>query len=79
MSKDPNRATKDAVKLMKADAMRDSMTTAAAAELLGVSPSTIGKWAREGTAEARMIGGQFRVSGDEVGRLFQHQREGDAG
>ncbi len=71
MSRDPNRDAKKVVKSMKADVLQDSITTAAAAELLGVSPSTLRKWVTDGTAEARTIGGQLRFSRDEVRRLFQ--------
>jgi len=79
MTKDPNREAKDVVKSMKADVMRDSMTTAGAAELLGVSPSTLRKWVRDGLAECKVIGGQLRFSREELRRLFREPRQGDGG
>lgn len=73
---DGNSDLKQTIVTMKANALRDTMTSAAAAELLGVSPATLRRWVKDGSADAKMIGGQLRFSRDEVQRLLQNPPNG---
>ena len=73
---DGNSDLKQTIASMKANALRDTMTSAAAAELLGVSPATLRRWVKDGSADAKMIGGQLRFSRSEVQRLFQNRPSG---
>jgi excisionase family DNA binding protein len=73
---DGNSALKKTIVTMKANALRDSMTSVAASELLGVSLATVRRWVKDGSADAKMIGGQLRFSRNEVQRLFQNPPSG---
>jgi len=63
---------KQTIATMKASALRDTMTSVAAAQLLGVSPATLRRWVKAGSADAKVIGWQLRFNRAEVQRRFQN-------
>jgi excisionase family DNA binding protein len=59
---------------------RPSITTAQAAELLGVSPQTVQKWVDAGHLSAwRTVGGHRRVDAESVQQMIDARRGHDAG
>ena len=62
------RALKDASQeLTRAERL---LTCSAVARLLGVSPGSVRRWARERALHAsRTRGGHYRVSADEIGQI----------
>jgi excisionase family DNA binding protein len=69
-----NEDLKRTIKGMRADAISETVSTAEAASLLGISPQTLRTWVRSGRASARTIGGELRFSRNEVRRLFEEHR-----
>ncbi len=58
---------------------RPSITTAQAAELLGVSPQTVQKWVDAGHLSAwRTVGGHRRVDAESVQRMIESRSGGSA-
>lgn len=58
---------------------KKSITTAQAAERLGVSPQTIQKWVDAGHLPAwKTMGGHRRLDADAVDRMVEERRSGDA-
>ncbi len=59
---------------------RRAITTAQAAEMLGVSPQTVQKWVDAGHLSAwRTVGGHRRVDEDSVLRMLAQRHDPDAG
>jgi excisionase family DNA binding protein len=71
-----NDEMRQAIRAMRTEVTHETVSTSEAANLLGISPSTLLKWVREGRASARTISGELRFTKEELRRLFQGRKPG---
>ena len=68
---DQNDEFQRTIDAMRADSPRYTVSTAEAANLLGISASTLRKWVKDGRASGRTIGGKLLFTRDVLRRLFR--------